>query len=75
MFREFLDAGKLSGAHIEIEREEFDRLNAKWFPGPKIGSLLHTVLAVPAKAIDSALGTNLASCGECAGRELHLNAL
>jgi hypothetical protein len=67
-------AGEIQGDAVAISRERFDELNAHYFKGVKLGTLLHQVLRPAVAVIDSMLPTNLSECGGCAGRELKMNA-
>jgi hypothetical protein len=73
MWQAFLRMGEMQGDRIAISRENFEQLNAYYFPGKKWGSIVHELLTPGVKVIDSLLGTNLAECGACAARELSLN--
>lgn len=75
LFQAAIEAGKLCGDHVQIEREAFDKLNDRFFNGIKIGSLMHKALAVPVSLIDAALGTDFQDCGHCAIREMKMNGL
>lgn len=74
MFDAFLSAGALEGGEVDISRENFEAIQAKYFKGP-LGSVIHSILAPVAAMVDGVLGTNLKDCGDCGMRELKLNAL
>ena len=74
MLQAFIDAGELQGDKVAIERSRFDELNAHYFRGVKLGTILHTVLKPVVRAVDAVVGSHLGNCGSCAGRELRMNA-
>jgi hypothetical protein len=73
MFQEFLEAGRRDGEHLLIEREQFVRLNQKFFTS-QAGTIIHEVVAPVVKLLDGLLGTSLGNCGSCAEREMSINA-
>lgn len=77
MWSDFLTAGKLSGDKqtIEIAREDFDAINDRHFGPHAIGTVIHEVLKPAVKVVDRIAGTDLASCGGCAKRQLLINSL
>jgi len=75
MWDAFMKAGHYRGDVLEIEREEFDKLNAYYFKGVQLGTALHNVLKPVVRALDAVVGASLRDCPGCAGRELKkLNA-
>jgi hypothetical protein len=74
MWQDFLAVGKLAGDQLEISREDFDRLQEKWFPGLALGTVVHEALKPVVKIVDAVLGTDLKNCGGCAERQMKMNA-
>lgn len=74
LWDDFTRAGRIEGDCLNIQRDEFDCLNRHWFQGPKLGTLLHAVLAPAAAVMDKTLGTDFAGCGARGGREIKMNA-
>jgi hypothetical protein len=74
MWHDFMHAGVCHGTEVEISREEFDRIQANWFPGG-LGNWVHQVLKPAVVVVDAVLGTEMKDCGGCAGRQVRLNAM
>lgn len=74
MWDAFFRLGQKDGEYLEINRVNFDRIMASFFPNAP-GSILHKILKPVIVVVDSVAGTNLQDCGGCAERELKLNAL
>ena len=73
MFADLLQSGKICGIELEIEQSEIDRIQAQYFPGIKLGTIIHKVLKPLVKAADNVLGTSYSSCGGCAQRRMKLD--
>lgn len=73
MFDAFLSAGALEGGVVDISRENFDAIQEKYFKGPRLGAVIHGLLAPAVAVVDEVLGTKLGDCGDCGMRELRLN--
>lgn len=74
IFQRFADAGQIQGTVIAIERDKFDELNEGFFQGMRLGTMFHGAIKPVVEVIDKAVGTKLADCAGCVGRELKMNA-
>lgn len=71
---DFLASGEIDGIHLTMERTEFDRLQEKWFPGVKLGTMIHNAIVETIGVFSSDAASKAEDCGGCAGRELKINA-
>lgn len=74
LWTDFLAAGQIAGEHLQISREDFDRLQAKWFPGG-LGNIVHEALAPIVQVADFILKTDIQGCSGCAERQMGINRI
>ena len=72
MMDSFLAVSQIEGQDLVLSRADFENINRKYLAG-NVGTLIHEVAQPIAAALDAVLGTNLANCGACGGRELKMN--
>ena len=69
---EFMSVGTLDGEFLRVARSDYLRLREKY---SGIGDAVAVFTKPVARLIDSALGTDLANCNGCKGRQKWLNEL